>query len=167
MSVDDRLGSDARLQRYFSHPFPGDNSIYYGLFVFKAWRDSFEWSVASIGGVEHIDKFHAFDWLWMSRIIYLGPVHRPTSSFVIQRSENDWRKYHDAAHYKRSDLVNGNALLPLIKILIKAYPDIDLLERLYELFEVKARQRCAITGEKFPAEKLLRGQFLDSIHLID
>ena len=161
----DHFGAEARLQRYFSFPFPGDNSIYYGLFAFRNWRDSFDWSVTAIGGVERIENFHAFDWLWMSRLIYSGPLHGPTDSFVISRSENNWKKYHDVATYEKKDFINGNPLLPLIKILNRAYPDIDLDAPLYAWFTAKVRERCAITGEKLPLPEVLREQFLGSLSL--
>jgi len=101
----------------------------------------------------------------MSRLIYLGPLYGPTDSFVIRRSENNWKKYHNVAMYDGTDFIDGNPLLPLIKILIEAYPGVELSAPLYKWFETKVRERCAITGEAFPVPEALKLQFLDTIRI--
>lgn len=146
----------ARIRRYFSRPLPADNSLCYGLFQFGPWFDSFLWSVEKAGGIEKAKDFHAFDWLWMSRLVFCGIVARPSDHFVIQRFKTPWSRYHAGADYENTDFVGGNPLWPLIQVLLTAYPDAGLGEPLYKWFEQKARERVGLTGGKMPDDLLIR-----------
>jgi len=154
-----------RLRRYFQCPFPGDNSIFYGLFVFEKWFETFHWAASQIGGIENCESFHAFDWLWMSRLIYLAPLHKPTDRLVIRRAENNWKKYHNIYDCKDTDFVLNNPLWPLIKTLHRAYPDVHLKNQLYSWLVVKVRERCKLTGEEAPNSESLKEQFLEGLKI--
>lgn len=151
--VDDPGG---RIRQYFSYPLPGDNSLYYGLFKFKPWYESFLWSIEQIGGIEKINSFHAFDWLWMSRLVYSGLIARPSDHFQIQRFKTPWKHYHSETDYENNDFVEGNPIWPLIRVLLRAYPDVGLREPLFKWFEHKTQERLILTGGKKPDDLLIQ-----------
>lgn len=158
MAVYEDLAEDpaARIRRYFSRPLPADNSLYYGLFKFGPWFDAFLWSIEQVGGIEKAKNFHAFDWLWMSRLVFCGVVARPSDHFVIQRFKSPWERYHAKANYKNTGFVEGNPLWPLIRVLLTAYPQAGLEEPLYKWFEQKARERAALTNGEVPEDLLIQ-----------
>ena len=155
----------ARIRRYFSRPLPADNSLYYGLFKFGPWFDAFLWSVEKAGGMEKAKDFHAFDWLWMSRIVFCGIVASPSDHFIIQRFRSPWARYHAEADYENTDFIKGNPLWPLIQVLLTAYPDASLEEPLYQWFEQKTHERVALTDGKVPENLLI--QYINALEDFD
>lgn len=145
-----------RFRRYYSAPFPHDNSIYYGMFLYKEWFSSFRWSLEKAGGIEKAANFHAFDWLWMSKLIYTGPIAPPNDHFIITRDPNSWKKYHQGIDYRQADFTTGNPLWPLILILLKEYPEYDLADILFDWFEIKTHERVSLTSEAFPTNLYLK-----------
>lgn len=158
-----RVGANARITRFFQFPFPGDNSIYYGMFKFEVWWEAFSWSASAAGGFEKVENFHAFDWLWMSRVVYLAQPCSPSPGFVIRRGENSFEKYHDRSSYIERDFVRGNPLMPLIRVLTREYPGSNLSPHLFLWFVAKVRERCSITGEKLPLSEELYDLFLKAL----
>ena len=77
-------------------------------------------------------------------------------SFPNSAVQNTVKHYHSETDYENNDFVEGDPIWPLIRVLLRAYPDVGLREPLFKWFEHKTQERLILTGGKKPDDLLIQ-----------
>ena len=154
-----------QLVHYLTPPLPADNSIFYGVFRFKSWIDCYLWADELVGTGQS-SNFHAFDWLFMARVIdqiskSAGYVKTGHGIFELIRTPNPWSKYHDE-YGNDFCIATSHPLIPLIRVLLSEYPSYDLDGPLLSWFNIKVSEMCQLKGVPIPVDT--HGLYMEIFH---
>ena len=120
----DAEDGDERLKSFFSTPFPGDNSVYYGIYkksvLLKCW-EGFEYV--------HDDYYVATDWVYMAQILSQGKVARCNEWNIIRHMTHFSKTLSEKIrkigyNSKQSDILEVMPFLPALSF-VRDYVCVD------------------------------------------
>jgi hypothetical protein len=113
LEEDDAL---ARISKYLTPPFPGENSLFWGCFKGGAYRSAIQ-RLAIVDA----EQVHAWDWLFMAELLSRGKFASGKNILIKVREREPISKYHAEVASSRMISLEQNPLYSTLKAFEKLF----------------------------------------------